>query len=154
MIGEVPASRLRENTEGLQTTESTVLNYINSECTFFAPSTFMSPLLNAFHIRVQESSHRCRCVRAPTSAPPPVQIFCRESRRLAGGLTTRWSSAWWCRTRGWPPTATPLRSHLERRHSRLKGGISNHQVIWITMNKNTHVLRKELTEWKISKEIA
>lgn len=35
MIGEVPASRLRENTEGLQTTESTVLNYINSECTFF-----------------------------------------------------------------------------------------------------------------------
>lgn len=39
----------------------------------------------------------------------------REGRRL----TTCWSSAWWCRTLGWPQTGTPLRSHLERRRSRL-----------------------------------
>lgn len=33
------------------------------------------------------------------------------------GFTTRWSAVWWCRTPGWPPTGTPLRSRLERRRS-------------------------------------
>lgn len=40
----------------------------------------------------------------------------QEGRRR----TSSCFSVWWCRTLWWPRTETPLRSHLEKRRSRLK----------------------------------
>lgn len=109
----------------------------DSECLWFFFSLFFFQrqlyviLLYVFHIHVQKSSLCCRRTRARQLLPIKI-LPC--GWRLAGRLTTRWSSAWWCRRLGWPPTATPLRSRLERRRSRLKRAFRS-QDIWIVIKK-------------------
>lgn len=93
VIGDVPASRLRENLGGLQTTESTVLNYIDSECTFRSLffSFFFSFLKDIFMSR----------------SSMPFTSMCRNPATPAGAYVHVSSST----SPGWP-AGSPLTGPL------------------------------------------